>query len=277
MKKTVFSIFIFTFLSFIASAQHSCCSSAKHAETAMVNDPSFVAAHADPLPFTYVASSGGMITFDTPDGKKANAFYARVKDSRNVIFMFHEWWGLNDYIKREAEKLSEQTGASVLAMDLYDGQVADKAEDAQKLMEKADETRIRTIISGAIDFVGKESKIQTIGWCFGGKWSLQAALMAGPNAVGCVMYYGFPEQDKNKLMTLSCPLLGFFAKQDEWITPKVVNDFESMLHEFKKSVTIYNYDAVHAFANPSNPKYDKVAAEDAMIKAVKFIRYNFRK
>ncbi|MEP7265949.1 MAG: dienelactone hydrolase family protein, partial [Bacteroidota bacterium] len=268
MKKTALTVIIFIISSFLVSAQHSCCNSATHAETAMISDPSFIASHADPLPLNFVASSGGMITFDTPDGKKANAFYARVKDSKNVIFMFHEWWGLNVYIKREAERLSEQTGASVLAVDLYDGEVADNAEDASKLMEKVDETRIRTIISGAIDFCGKDSRIQTIGWCFGGKWSLQAALMAGPNAVGCVMYYGFPEQDKNNLMKLSCPLVGFFAKQDDWITPKVVKDFESMLHELKKSVTIYNYDAVHAFANPSNPKYDKVAADDAMIKAV---------
>jgi carboxymethylenebutenolidase len=35
-----------------------------------------------------------------------------------------------------------------------------------------------------------------------------------------------------------------------------------------------NYNADHAFANPSNPKYNKEYAEDAHKKAVDFIKKN---
>jgi carboxymethylenebutenolidase len=275
MKKIILMAVVIIAALHNLNAQKSCCSIAASGETAMLADPSFTAAHANPLPFSYVPAGRGMITYNTADGLKASAFYAEVKGSKDVIFMFHEWWGLNDYIKREAEALSNKTGASVLALDLYDGKIADKAEQASELMGKADEVRIRAIISGAIDFCGKESRIQTIGWCFGGKWSLQAALMGGPNMKGCVMYYGFPEQDKNVLSNLSCPVLGVFATKDGWITPKVVTDFEAMMNELKKPVTIYNYDAEHAFANPSNPKYDKKSADDALNNAIRFIKTNF--
>jgi carboxymethylenebutenolidase len=35
------------------------------------------------------------------------------------------------------------------------------------------------------------------------------------------------------------------------------------------------YDAVHGFANPSNPKYDKVAADDAYGKALTYLKGKF--
>jgi carboxymethylenebutenolidase len=259
-----------------ATAQVSCCASAKSPEMAMMNDPAFTASHAEPLPFEFVASTGSMITINTPDSKKANAFYVKVEGTNNVVFMFHEWWGLNDYIKREAEVLSKKTGASVLALDLFDGKVTSNADEAAELFKNADEERIRAIISGAIDFAGRNSRIQTIGWCLGGKWSLQAAMMGGPNVKGCVMYYGFPEQDKSKIAKISFPVLGIFASKDDWITPQVVDGFKNMMEEQKKPITIYNYDAVHAFANPSNPKHDAKAASEAMEHSLTFIKSNFK-
>jgi carboxymethylenebutenolidase len=39
-----------------------------------------------------------------------------------------------------------------------------------------------------------------------------------------------------------------------------------------KKLIVKSYNADHAFANPSNPKYDKASAEDANQAAVKFIK-----
>jgi carboxymethylenebutenolidase len=60
--------------------------------------------------------------------------------------------------------------------------------------------------------VGNKAKVFTIGWCFGGGWSLQTALLGGNQVVGCVMYYGMPEADVNKLKTLHCDVIGFLRK-----------------------------------------------------------------
>lgn len=44
-------------------------------------------------------AEGEMITFPTPDGKEANAFIIRAKvPTTNYLFIFHEWWGLNDQV-----------------------------------------------------------------------------------------------------------------------------------------------------------------------------------
>ena len=44
-------------------------------------------------------------------------------------------------------------------------------------MQSVNQERALNIVSGAIDFAGKDAKIGTIGWCFGGGWSLQASIM----------------------------------------------------------------------------------------------------
>ena len=40
-----------------------------------------------------------------------------------AIIVIHEWWGLNDWVKRQAEKYAQQ-GYVAVAVDLYRGQSA---------------------------------------------------------------------------------------------------------------------------------------------------------
>lgn len=260
-----------------ASAQttYSCCSKTSTAAFAMLsNDESFKASHLSPLPFHFVPAKGRMVSINTRDGNKSSAFEVKADNpTANYIIMVHEWWGLNDYIKQEAEKLqSELVNVNVIAIDLYDGKVAAEADEAGKYMKDAKEERIRAIIVGAIDYAGKEARIQTIGWCFGGGWSLQASIMAGAQGAGCVMYYGMPEKDVERLKMLHAPVLGIFAGKDQWITPEVMNQFDKDMKGINKPVTVKSYDADHAFANPSNPKFDKAAADDAHKMAVEFLK-----
>jgi carboxymethylenebutenolidase len=187
--------------------------------------------------------------------------------------MIHEWWGLNDYIKREVERLQKELGdVTVIALDLYDSKVATDPQTAGQYVSGLKETRARAIIQAAIEYVGKEAQVATLGWCFGGGWSMQTALMLGKQASGCVIYYGMPEKDVKKLKTLRCDVIGIFGTQDRNITPKVVEEFQKNMKTAKKKLTVYNYDAVHAFANPSNPKYDKEKADDAHVHVLAFLK-----
>jgi carboxymethylenebutenolidase len=231
----------------------------------MASSETFASAHLSPAPLNYVAERGTMIELECSDGKKGNAFLVKADSTtNNWLFVFHEWWGLNDYIKREAERLAgELRNVNVLAIDLYDGQVTDKSENAQKIMQSIKDDRARALINGAIAHAGKDAKIGTIGWCFGGGWSLQASIMAGKQAVACVMYYGFPETDTTKLKKLEPGVLGIFALKDNWITPQVVSTFEKNMKALGKRLIVKTFDADHAFANPSNPQYDKEATKQA--------------
>ena len=207
---------------------------------------------------------GAMITFPTPDGKPASAYLMASTDpARPWLLVIHEWWGLNDHIRREAEHLFDSLGVNVLALDLYDGQVASDRDQAGQLMQSRDPRRLESIIKGALDHCGPNAVISTIGWCFGGGWSLRASILAGTRSKGCVMYYGMPVEKAADLMPLQAEVLGLFASQDEWINEDVVRKFDALCEATGKRFSYTFYNADHAFANPSSPRYNSTAATDA--------------
>ncbi|MBH8557335.1 dienelactone hydrolase family protein [Hymenobacter negativus] len=274
-------------LSFSASAQQmaSCCArpaanlsaSATEAFAMLASDKDFSGGHDAPLPYSY-AGEGKMIEFKTPDGTPGHGFEIKsAKPSNKYLFVIHEWWGLNDYIKKEAATFAnEMPDVNVIAVDLYDGKVATTPEEAGKYMGEVKTERAVSILKGAQMYAGPKAQLASIGWCFGGGWSLQEALLGGKQTVGCVMYYGMPEKDPSKLKSLNSDVLGIFATQDKWINPEVVGQFKKDMTAAGKSVTIENYDADHAFANPSNPKFNKEYATKAHGQALAYLRGRFK-
>ncbi|MBL0256062.1 MAG: dienelactone hydrolase family protein [Bacteroidetes bacterium] len=269
-------LFIVSFIVFQQSTfSQSCCSpSATQKFGLMAMNTSFAAAHESPLPFTYEAANGSMITYKCPDGTIAGAFEVKaVKANNNWLIVIHEWWGLNDYIKWEVEKLQiDLVNTNVLAIDLYDGKIAETPGVAQELMGGLKDDRARLIIQGALNYVGVKAKVFTLGWCMGGGWSMQTALMAGNQLGACVLYYGMPETEVGKLKTLKGDVLGIFGTKDAWINTEVVSQFEANMKKAGRKLTVKNYDADHAFANPSNPKHDVTAAADAYKVSLGFLK-----
>lgn len=234
----------------------------------------FAALHEDPLYFELKDAKGKKVSFATPDGQSATGYEIKdKKKTNNYLFVIHEWYGLNDYIKQETDVLSEELdNVNVIALDLYDGKVASTADSAMKYVSQAKPERLENIIKGAMAYAGKNAKIYTIGWCFGGMWSLQSSILAGSQAAGCVMYYGRPETNIEKLKQLNTGVIGFFGNQDKSITPEKVTEFENNMKAAGKKLTVYRYDAGHGFANPSNPSFNKEARDDAHKKTIEFLK-----
>ena len=238
------------------------------------NDEDFRNAHPTPVPFKLMDGKGKMITYKTADGKDAGGYEIKSESStNNWVFVIHEWYGLNDHIKKESEEIFTTLGnVNVLALDLYDGKVASNSEEASKYVQSVENTRALNIINGAKDYAGSGAVFAVIGWCFGGSWSNQAAIELGDKCAACVIYYGMPEQNMERLAKLKAPVLGVFAKQDKRITTEIAMKFEEDLKNLGISVTIHHYDAVHGFANPSNPKHDLEATKDAKEKTYAFLK-----
>lgn len=253
----------------------NCCSpSATEAFAQMVSDKKFVQGHMEPLPFSFRSENGTAITFKAADGTDAYGWEIKSKTpTNNYLIVVHEWWGLNDYIKQESETLWKDIGnVNVIAIDLYDKKIATTREDAVKYVQAVTTERATAIIKGVIAYAGPDAKIYTIGWCFGGGWSLQATLLAGNQAAGCVMYYGMPEKDIDKLKTLHADVLGIFGNKDQGINAKIVDEFAANMDKAGKKLILKRYDAGHAFANPSNPSFDKEAKEDAYKNVLAFFK-----
>ena len=232
--------------------------------------------HELPVPLDTFLGTGAMITFPVPGGEPGGAYLVNSQATTDrYLFVVHEWYGLNDHIKQEAERWQESLGdIKVMALDLYDGQVADSRERAQELMSSREDERLEAIIKGAIAYASPDAVIGTIGWCFGGGWSLRSAILAGEQAEACVMYYGMPVKTADAIAPLEAPVLGLFAAQEEWIDKEVVGEFENLAQATGKDLTVEFFDADHAFANPSSPRYNEEAAQRANKMALDFLQKN---
>ncbi|MBK7936396.1 MAG: dienelactone hydrolase family protein [Lewinellaceae bacterium] len=233
------------------------------------NDKDFRDAHPAPVPTTLL-HGGVMVEFPVAEGANGRAYLVKSHHATNkYVLLFHEWWGLNDYVKNEAVKWNHELGFNIIAVDLYDGKVAATAEEAGKLMQACDAKRASSIIEGAAKYAGDAADFRTMGWCFGGGWSLQGTLLLKDKVKACVMYYGMPEKDVEKLKTLSTDVVFIHPNNDKWITQEVVTEFETNMKAAGKTLTVHHYDADHAFANPSSPRYNEQAAKDsrAVVKA----------
>ncbi|MCH9002174.1 MAG: dienelactone hydrolase family protein, partial [Planctomycetes bacterium] len=132
----------------------------------------------------------------------------------------------NDQIKTVAAEFA-RAGYLALAVDLYDGRVAETRDGARSLMQavvpgEATDT-LASWIAWLRGHAKANGKIGTIGWCFGGGWSLNASIAAPVDAT--VVYYGRVTKTPAELAALEGPVLGHFATRDKWINGEMVAGF----------------------------------------------------
>lgn len=206
-------------------------------------------------------------------------FPADMVEPLPAVIVIHEWWGLNDNVRAMADRLAAE-GYIVLAVDLYGGETATSASGARQHMlgvvenpEVAQEN-----IRNAYEFVSEVAgapNIGSLGWCFGGGWSLNTALLFPDELDAAVIYYGQVTADEEVLRPLEVPILGLFGGADTGISVASVREFESALERLRKDYDIHIYpQAEHAFANPTGDAYNAAAAEDAWTRTLEFLGRN---
>ena len=205
------------------------------------------------------------------------AFPSDMIEPLPAVIMIHEWWGLNDNIRAMAERLAAE-GYIVLAVDLFGGESATDPGAARELMLRAVENRdsLTSNIEQAYAFVTQTAgapRVASLGWCFGGGWSLNTALLFPADLDAAVIYYGQVTDDAERLSPLEVPILGLFGSEDRGIKVESVRRFEEALEQLGKDSEVHIYEgAGHAFANPSGNNFNAAYAEDAWIRTLGFLR-----
>jgi carboxymethylenebutenolidase len=223
------------------------------------------------------------VVYGIVDGKPVRGFLSRpAAGGKHLpsIVVVHEWWGLNDNIKSMARRLAGE-GYVALAVDLFGGNVATSPDSAAKLYRYAMEhvPAGEANLAAAINYLKKTgaSTIGSIGWCFGGHWSLRAAIVGGDDIKADVVYYGPPITGPAALGRIRAPVLGFYGGMDKSIPVDSVRAMERELRRLGKSVEILIYDdASHAFANPSGQSYNAKDAEDAWTRTIAFYKQHLK-
>jgi len=198
-----------------------------------------------------------------------------------AVVMIHEWWGLNGNIRQMADILAGH-GYVVFAVDLYDGRVAPNSSVAAELAGEVRENPGEAVAkmaraTGALRALPSTTdRVASLGWCFGGGFSLQLSLSeADLNAT--VVYYGSLTTNASTLRAVDGPVLGIFGAEDEVVPLETVREFDRTLGELGVEREIHVYEgAPHAFANPSGEQFRPAATRDAWAKTLRFLDEHLR-
>lgn len=198
---------------------------------------------------------------------------------RPGVLVVHEWWGLNDYIRRRVSDLAA-LGYEAMAVDMYgDGKVASDPEGATELMGSVLgdvptlEARFRAAWETLRDRPGVDpDRIAAIGYCFGGAVVLHSARIGLPLA-GVTSFHGSlgsfhtPQPGSVHAKVLVC------HGADDGLVPDT--DIAAFKKEMDDAGADYRFEsypgAKHGFSNPdataAGEKYGMPLAYDAEVDA----------
>ena len=180
------------------------------------------------------------------------------KGPRPGILVVHEWYGVNEYVKKRAEQLA-QLGYVAFVVDMYGKGIRPTTPQEcgiQAGKYRNDRPLMRARVKAGLDEFKKNKmvdpkRIAAIGYCFGGSVVLELA-RSGVDIAGVVSFHGgldtpTPEDAKNiKAKVLVC-----HGGDDPHITMVAVTAFHDEMSNAKVDYQVIIYGgAVHSFTNP---------------------------
>ena len=192
------------------------------------------------------------------------AYNDKSAEKRPVVLVVHEWWGMNDYVKRRTRQLAE-LGYLAIAVDLYgEGKIANNVEEAVGFSTPfyKNPTFAKSHFDAALEKIklnrlADTSKIAAIGYCFGGSMVLNFAKM-GENLKGVVSFHGglagVPPVDG----LLKSEILVCHGADDKFVSAEEVTNFKKELDAVNAVYIFKEYpNATHAFSNPDATEMGK--------------------
>lgn len=189
---------------------------------------------------------GTWIEIDTPHGPIAawKAFPAAAP--RGALVVIQEIFGVNAHIRSVADGFAEE-GYAVLAPALFDvlehgvelGYDAEGIAKGRDLITRLGLEKALDMTASAADALAGQSKVGTVGYCWGGTVALLAALRLGlPSA----SYYG-ARNASFLTETPNAPVIFHFGERDASIPPEMVEKHRQLLPQ----MPLYVYPAGHGF------------------------------
>jgi len=213
-----------------------------------------------------------MIEFQRPDASLCRGYLAEAGKGKPGIVVLQEWWGLNPQICGIADRFAA-AGFNALAPDLYQGRIAQDADEASHMMNGLDfPGATHQDIRGAVNHLKTISgKVGVMGFCMGGALTVAAAVHV-PDVAAGVCFYGLPPKDFADPAQIRIPFQGHFASRDDWITPALADDLETTMTAAGNPPEVHRYEADHAFFNQLRPEvYDDAASALAWQRTLAFL------
>ena len=205
-------------------------------------------------------------------------FNPEKNQNNKSIIIVYEIFGLTNHIKNVAEEYAKN-GFLVIIPDLFS-----RLENNVNLPYNKDgfskglslknklgwELPVMDIVALAAT-LRLESSVSILGFCYGGSLAWLAMQKSFIFEKG-VCYYGSSIPEFLKL-NLKCPGLLHFGKEDKGIPPSSIEKLKTYIKKNKNKVELFEYEnADHGFNCYERKSYNKIAAEIAYEKTLKFLK-----
>jgi len=198
------------------------------------------------------------------DGKTFNgviAYDKALKGPLPGVLVVHEWWGLNDFVKKKAVEMAS-IGYVAFAVDMYGGGVTttDPKTAAKWSEEVKSASLIRSRARHALTLLKENPRVDTgrvraIGFCFGGATVLELA-WSGADLAGVVSFHGELTSPKPEDTDIQAKVLVLHGAADPFATHEAVADFQDAMEKAKVDWQMIIYGgAMHSFTNPQADSY----------------------
>lgn len=173
------------------------------------------------------------------------------------FIIVHDWMGLSEENKQEAEKLADK-GAVALAVDVYGKGVRPKnGDEAGKTASiyKKDRALLRERIKAGYNLLLANKKVDPkkiviLGYCFGGMTALDLA-RTGADLAGVVSFHGnLDSVDPKDAKNIKAKVLVLHGAIDPYVPAAQVDAFQKEMDEAKVDYQLVKFSgAVHSFTN----------------------------
>jgi dienelactone hydrolase len=185
--------------------------------------------------------------------------YPAGEAKRPGVLIVHEWWGLNEYVRKRAVQLAEQ-GYVAMAIDMYgDGKHTTHPEEAKAFMTAAlsniEEAKLR--FKAAQDLLSSDprtnpEKLAAIGYCFGGATVLHMARFGDNDLDLIASFHGnLGTQSPMQKGAYTGKIFVAQGGADPFVPPEQVAAFKQEMEAAGASLELIEYPgAKHGFTNP---------------------------
>jgi len=190
------------------------------------------------------------------------------------VLVLHSWWGLTDSVKDRCNQLAD-AGFTVVAPDLFDGEVARDDAHGEQLLLEADPNRLVIGVQSTADALARmpatyKGRIMVVGFSMGASLGLWFSERFPDQVSAVVGFYGTQSIDFRQ--TMSAYQL-HLAEGDPMIDTEELALMEASFGLAGRPVEVHTYTGVsHHFAEPGTAGYDVAAADLAWERTIEFLR-----
>ena len=207
-----------------------------------------------------------------------------------TVLVAHEAWGVHEHIKDICRRLAK-AGYYAIAPELFARQgnaaALTKMEDIVKLMGSVPDAQVMSDLDATVAYAkgagqADTAKLAITGFCWGGRvvWLYAEH---NPSLKAAASWYGVdrpaselqPKNPADLAADLKCPILAFYAGQDQFIPKDVIEKRQAACKSAGKTCESKVYpDAQHGFNADYRPSYNAADAKDAWGRMLAWFKQN---